>query len=457
MMTESLSEWSEWWVPSAPDVRAQGELRFDPSSGASLTLHGELPEMRTRRWRAPSLFGETFDGGALTLYDPAIYETKHNFTPDAARFQTLLRSGTLLRGAHVDPDNLRVRRASVQLTGLRELCLRPWPFESETFLADMGLGGTARSITVKDGSIVFRRGVERQKGQFGDESSEVQVDVVIESSEALSLTDFEDRWLTPLHGLAVFAARAPVQVTDFTLEVQEGQSVKPIEVVAETPSLSGEPPARYDRPLVPFNALGDSAEEFIARWWDLYAELGKAATFLISALESELFLEHRFLTLMSFIESYHRAKHDEPKVSPSDHKANTAKMLGVITSKAQRDHYRVRLKYAGEQSARQRLKAMVRRTHETLPGVPKLTAKLADHLVDTRNALTHLDPSVPPGLEHLDLVYGAARLQLVIQTNILLDLQLGRKKVAELVLTSYVNQMPVLDFSEEEREERPVV
>jgi hypothetical protein len=47
------------------------------------------------------------------------------------------------------------------------------------------------------------------------------------------------------------------------------------------------------------------------------------------------------------------------------------------------------------------------------------------------------------------LVYAVARLQLVIQTNLLLDLQLSKDKVAELILTSYDNQMPVRDFSQE--------
>jgi hypothetical protein len=464
-MEESVTEWSEWWEPSAPEIRAQGELRFDPASGASLILHGELPALRSRRWSAPSLFGETFDGTALTIDNPAIYETnRHTRAGNPSRFRMRLRSGTLLRGCHADPDKLLVERASVRLTGLRELCLHPWP-GTKAFLVETGFGGTRR-IAVDGGSLTFRRNNARRVSQF-EESSELQVDVLIESSQALSLSDFEEHWLLPLQGLIVFAARAPVQVTSFVLEVNTpgvAASIHPairrgandqfwnteqVEVLSETPSLSGKPPARYDRPLVPFNALGDGAEEFIGLWWALYNELGKAVTFLISALESELFLEHRFLTEMSFAESYHRAKHDKPKVPADEHQSNVTKMLKVIAGKAQREHYRVRLKFAGEQSARQRLKLLVKRAHETLPEVPKLTAKLADQLVDTRNALTHLDPSGPPGLDGVDLVYAATRLQLVIQTNLLLDLQLGKDKVSELVLTSYANQMPVRDFSAE--------
>ena len=155
---------------------------------------------------------------------------------------------------------------------------------------------------------------------------------------------------------------------------------------------------------------------------------------------------------MSFLESYHRQKHDKPKVPAEIHEDNVSAMLAVIDDKAQRDHYRQKLRYAGEQNARQRVKALVKRAHQTLPPVPKLDAKLADQLVDTRNALTHLDPSGKPGLHGVDLVYATARLQLVIQTNLLLGLQLGKDKVGEPVLISYDNQIPVRDFSRENSE-----
>jgi hypothetical protein len=96
------------------------------------------------------------------------------------------------------------------------------------------------------------------------------------------------------------------------------------------------------------------------------------------------------------------------------------------------------------------LKWLVRRAHDTLPSVPKLNSALVGGLVQTRNALAHLDPDGPRGLDGIPLVYAVARLQLVLQTNLLLDLGLGSDDVNTLVLTSYHNMMPVRDFSEPE-------
>jgi hypothetical protein len=467
-MDESVAEWSEWWVGGAPETRAHGELRFDAATGASLTLYGLLPDLHAVRFRSPPLLGETFDGTQLTLVSPALLQRNDRFGGGVERTRMRLRGSTLLSGCHAeDPAQLVVDRAIVRLTGLRELCLRPWPTETGSFFVESGLG-VVRRIVVAAGSLTFRRSTETRRPDQFTESSELDVDVLIEIDEPLPLKDFEDRWLRPLHALILFAARAPVALKGFTLLLNDpdaADGVHPairrgtspqvwtethVDVLTETPSLSGKPPTSYDRPLVPFNALGDSAEGFIGRWWSLYTELGTAAVLLFSALGSELFLDQKLLTLMSFLESYHRQKHDKPKVPAEIHKHNVSAMLGVIEDKAQHDHYKQKLRYAGEQNARQRVKSLVKRAHQTLPPVPRLDAKLADHLVDTRNALTHLDPSGKPGLHGVDLVYATARLQLVIQTNLLLDLQLGKDKVGELVLTSYQNQMPVRDFATED-------
>ena len=460
VVTEPFTHWSEWWVAGDPDQRAAGEIAFDETTGATLTLYGLLPGMAHVQFRSPPLHGETFEGERLTLPSAALLQRSMQVGAGNARVRTRLHGGVLLRGCHADLDSLMVTRAVIRLTGLRDVCLQGWAFEAHAFM------GTARRVQLSGGSLTFREATARQRDRYV-ESSEVDVDVLIEADAPLLLSDFEDRWVSPLEALILFAARAPVARLGFTLLLDDPDAASsvhsairhgtspdlwnetPAEVLTEASTLSSEPPSTYNRLLVSFNALGDGVDEFIGRWWELYASLGNAAVFLMSVLGSQLYLENRLLNLMSFIESYHRRLHDKPKIPPSVHEANVEAMLGVIEDKAQRDHYKQKLKFAGEQNARQRVKELVRRAHQTLPGVARLDAKLADQLVDARNALTHLDPSEKSVLDGVDLIYAVARLQLVVQTNLLLDLKLGKAKVAELVLTSYDNQMPVRDFSEE--------
>ena len=349
-MTELSKEWSEWWVAGAAGQRAPGQISFDEANGATLTLYGLLPQMVHVRFRSPPLYGETFDGEHLTLPSAALYQQTQTVGGGIARTRTLLRANALLRGFHVSPDKLTVRRAVVQMTGLRDVCLRSWPTDDRAFM------GAARRIEVAGGSLTFRQSTERQRPNEYAESAERDVDVLIEIDDGLSLSDFEEQWVNPLEGLILFAARSPVARRGFMLLLYDPDQADsmhpairagapddvwnetPVEVLTEAPSLSLEPPAQYGRLLVPFNALGGDAEEFIRRWWDLYAKLGPAPAFLLSALGSEMFLENRFLNLMSFAESYHRRLHDKPKVPSEAHNTNTQAMLAVIRDKTHRTH-----------------------------------------------------------------------------------------------------------------------
>jgi hypothetical protein len=200
---------------------------------------------------------------------------------------------------------------------------------------------------------------------------------------------------------------------------------------------------------VPFAALGDDAPAFIARWWALYEQLGtSAATTLISALGSRLFLDNRVLNEMSFAESYHRIVHDDPPISEAEHEQYVDAMLATIETGTHGRHYRDRLKYARSQSQRQRLKWLIKRIKPLFPELAGLKPKLADQLVDTRNALTHLDPTGPDALKDEPLYRAIELLEVTIQANLLLDLELAPEDVVGLIKASYVGQTPFIGVPE---------
>jgi hypothetical protein len=73
-----------------------------------------------------------------------------------------------------------------------------------------------------------------------------------------------------------------------------------------------------------------------------------------------------------------------------------------------------------------------------------LNSDLADQLVDTRNALTHLDPAGPSALRDEALYRAIELLEVAIQTNLLLDLNFPPQDVSSLTRTSYLNQTPFI-------------
>lgn len=184
------------------------------------------------------------------------------------------------------------------------------------------------------------------------------------------------------------------------------------------PGLAAEPRWNHGRPLVPFSALQDAAPTFISGWFELYERLGPAMLFFIAALSERMFLENRLLNYTSFAESYHRTLHDEPPITAEEHAQYVAEMLKTIDNTDHRNHYEARLRFAAAQGQRQRLKWLIRRTKETLPKLAVLKVGLADRLVETRNALTHLDPTGAPGLSRGALFRAIEQLEVVLQLNI---------------------------------------
>lgn len=436
-----------------------GELRFDSADGPNVTLYGWLSGMG--QFRVPTLLGRTFDGTELTLIDSVVLGRETTLGPGTTRVRIRLRGRILLKGGHREEGAaLLVQRARVRLAGLRELCLRTVYVDGteETFLSN--LPTAQRHTTLGSGSLTFEC-TETRGGSTFRESWERDTAVLIEADEPVTLREFEDRWLMPLQGLVLFAARAPTSQQELTLLLEDPDAdnchpaitrgtpdsfwrEEPVEVLTAAPGLDAEPPPDYERLLVPFAALGAGASDFIAQWFRLYAELGHATIFLMSALGSRLFLENKLLNEMSFAESYHRIKHDQPPISSADHERYLSRMLSAVDDDEHREHYARRFEHAADQSARQRLKWLVSRAREMLPAVSALNSTLVGDLIETRNALTHLDPATPPPLSGGDLYYGVARLELVLQANLLADLGLPEPLVTSLVMSSYHNRVPVV-------------
>lgn len=461
-MAEQEDEiWGEWWLPDSEEHLA-GRLLFDHAEGGRLTLIGDFSELPLRAWSRPSIFGKSFDGQRLTLLEPFWLSRPPAISGlSLPATRTLVGSNTLLRGAHVrSADDLLIRRAIVRVRGLRALCFRPpVPLVGihTAFVGPAENESRQQRVDVPGGSLTFAYQTYETRSRYGLVSEE-DVEVVIEIDASASLEEFEESWLAPLQALVIFAGREPTVLESIVVVAQSTTEVHPairrgspgigwdeerVNVIMPLPGLTAEPRFDYQRPLVPLAALREEAPAFIGRWWALHRQLGSSATTtLISALGSRLFLDNRLLNEISFAESYHRILHNEPPLSDAEHEQYVDAMLGTIEDPAHRKHYRVRLKYAAAQGQRQRLKWLINRANDLFPDLPGLRSKLADQLVDTRNALTHLDPTGPDALRDEPLYRAIELLEVTIQANLLLDLEVDPDVAASLIRASYLNQTP---------------
>jgi hypothetical protein len=446
-------EWTRWWVPGKPEKWGYGNLRFDPATGAYLDLLDMGWDLHPEQLHANVLLGEDPDGNALTLAWPMALRNTHRMGGHPWSV-TEVRGEVLLRGMHFDDAaHITLDRALIRLAGLREISLREWLKDEDNpregtrpWVAD---GLAVQNVEVGDGAIMFRRGALRDEGHFS-ESQEIDVEALITPPPGTTLATLEEQWLIPLEALTMFAARGPTSRKKLKLGIPTpGGGQTEVEVLTQAHALDAKTEHAYDRMLVPFAAIYDTSHDFIRAWWKLWDDLGPAAEYTIAALSEDMLQESKAIMRMSFLESYHRQLHNEPVVEQAEHEGNIEKMLKpAISDKDKRRHYRQALAYANEQTAKERARWMVKRAADTLPDVPKLDDDLADKLVDTRNALVHLSPSGPNPAENPARIYALARLLLVIQTNLLLDLGIPADIAGGLIRMSYDREVPLITIDE---------
>lgn len=445
---------SEWWLPDRTE-RLKGDLQFDRLEGARLRLRGDFADLPPRAWSRPVLLGVDSDGTPLTLLNPFWVQRPPPIAgltaAHVAHIETVVQSMAVLRGAHVrTPGAFLIHEATVQLAGLRELCLRPpIPMRgiSTGFVGDGDNGPLERTVEMAGGSLRFVYRVDTASVASG-EVSKPDVEVQIRPDRALEFENFETDWLLPLQDLVIFAVREPTYIDSISVHLGSGTGKhERAALLMPLPGLNAEPRYEYKHPLVPFAALGDQANGFIEAWWELEGKLGsKATSVLTSAWGSRMFLDNRLLNEMSFAESYHRIIHDKPPISDDEHDRYVEAMLATVADAGHRKHYKARLRYAAAQGQRQRLKWLIRRASGVLPELPDLKPRLADRLVDTRNALTHLDETDTPPLTDEPLYRAIELLEITIQANVLLDLGLSSDLTAGLIRTSYLGQTPFVSI-----------
>ena len=123
--------------------------------------------------------------------------------------------------------------------------------------------------------------------------------------------------------------------------------------------------------------------------------------------EPTVHLQRHFLLLSQAIETYHRRTSDATDLPEPQHTARMNAVLDSVPSEY-RIWLRQRLHYSNELSLRQRIKDLVQWFQPILSGFIE-TKAFVNVVVDTRNYLTHYDPTLKAkaatDLDLLDLIY----------------------------------------------------
>jgi ApeA N-terminal domain 1 len=420
--------------------RAQGRLRYSPDQGLTLTVMGAdwlAGEQAEQAW--PSLQGESFASVPLTLLDAA--GRRREFTNRRGRAE--ISAQTLVVGTHVaSRQELRFGRAAFSLRGLREWLSGGWS-QIEPNLKD-GVNPDVQTLnfTIGESDLLFVSSVQESIARFRT-VEERQANVSITVAEPASLAQWQDRWITPLRDLMIFANRERSVLTELSGFV-EADTLHGAVRIFERRETTIDPETNfsfYQRDLLPVGIIDPAA--LVSAWIDLHSRLGASTAFLFGTLNaSRLPVENEFLNLMAFAEAYHRVLHNEPPLEAEDHSRYRESMLAALPNDEEvRALYDRDFDFSNRQSQRERMRWFVLRA-EMEDWADDLGEDIVGRLVATRNWLTHWGKKTTKVAEGPDLALLNRQLLFVIESNLLSDLGLDDEAVTRCLALGYVWDYP---------------
>lgn len=152
----------------------------------------------------------------------------------------------------------------------------------------------------------------------------------------------------------------------------------------------------------------------------------------------KLYLEGRFLSLAQAVETYHRRMIGGSYVTDAEYEQLKALLLGAITSfnmdSDAKNALMGKVQYLNELSLRRRVKELVVSFDKLVTRHIPNPSKFAGRVVDTRNYLTHYNPSLEPNAVRGENLYLLAeQLRLLLELCFLRELGLPNELMEELV------------------------
>ncbi|MBM4328247.1 MAG: hypothetical protein FJ118_13920 [Deltaproteobacteria bacterium] len=426
-----------WWLPQESDRRIRGKLKFDRSQPITLRLEGELgrPDLRgdVRPFTPRVILGETTEGKAVTLVDAWEYQRADTISAGISTFL----GETVYLGAHFDSlTNIRFRRLYIECTELHG-----WLGVNVPLNYDDAPGNKAFHIRFSDlglkETFVCQVHVPRIRVAFVNKTAFSQASPWIchmATDPCISITPQEPKGLewylrvsSRISQLLTHLLWKPVSLVRvwgrLPLSAEEkgtGLQTDPVFIYFRHSYVGKE--SNVPEHVFRFPQVRPIFEKLLNGWLSNAEMLGIAYDLCAhSFYEEDAVLEVNFLLVCHALESLHRMIKRGKYVHSSEYEEIKRVMTDAIPSGTidpLRQKLSAVLRWANEYSFRRRIDALIKMVDpECYELIVVDGDRFRDQITDTRNRLTHNDPSFSGRyLEREDLLrlYVRARAMLVL-------------------------------------------
>lgn len=450
-MVEEFEYKGQWYLPEKPEKSIFGTLRFTPTEGAILDLMGSFrgSSFSFGRMLQPEIIlGFSSNGKLITLYK--CFETKLSMSSPGLPTSSFYANVVFVGATFQSKDDIKFKRMLIHYSNLdewvnisgidiqdlpdrKEVVIkykRPEPIKVDmsdnydVFLDVLATGPT-HSAVQKEASI------------------EQKTYVRIEPREKISFDEFLNIAynIQNFLSLAFLSVAHPLIVTGIAEENHvPGEEEKNENIVVDIfyESQDGHEKSKiltqYDM-LFTLGDLQGQLSTFLKNWFK-EAELLKPVYDLYfgSLYNSRMYLQHRFLSFMQAIESYHRRTMNNFELPKEEHKKRISEIVSAVPE-AHRNWIENKLVYSNELNLRNRFKELLDIFSDLSRRFIPDRDSFIHKVVTTRNYLTHYDEeSKKQCLEGIELYRATKKLKILIEICLLKTLGFPSDKIKELVL-----------------------
>ncbi|WP_313223347.1 HEPN domain-containing protein [Pseudoxanthomonas mexicana] len=397
-----------FWLPGE-DERVSGRLKISEEGKCSLDLLGLFGGYRSafsEPTKSLTTIHGIVEGGLVTLYDCFYLNQNFGFGTVAV---SKVHVSTVIRGANLPPEEiLRFTKLEAVVSGLDEW-LQISGIESGFEIDSDNKVKSAfiryvpppRIVIATDELLIAFEFAWTAPGGGGRTEAKIthQARLSVTPTSASSLDDIR-RQLGRVVNFLSFAADRTLTVdalyaySDSAILTTDNQN-RAVQLCvfyeSSSPASKGSPDA--GSMLFTYPEISDRIQVMLSTWLDQHASLSPAFNLYFSVQSGRhTYVESAFLSIIQGIETLHDRTSNET-VEPADvFDRRVASILASCPDEA-RDWLVEQLAYANKPSLRTRLRRMLKPFSSHF-GNAEVRKDLVDRVVDTRNYLTHYDPSL---------------------------------------------------------------
>lgn len=187
------------------------------------------------------------------------------------------------------------------------------------------------------------------------------------------------------------------------------------------------------------NDISDELDVCVKNWFEKAEDLKPIYDLYFGAIyNTNMYLEHSFLSFIQAIESYHRRMHDGKYLTDNDYENVYQTLLEVIPRPpVNDDHYqslRSRIYYGNEYSLRTRLKNLFKDYEDLLNILIDDKNKFIDNIVNLRNYLTHYDKNLEERVKNgPNISILTQKMKFIVEVCLLVEIGISNDKIRELI------------------------